>query len=279
MYFNRMKSFYEQQSSGKYSISGAVTEWVKVPFNQARYGNDACGDVVCNSVWFLVRDALAQWTQDKLDAGWSMAKIQNYLKTFDKQDRYDFDEDGDFNEPDGYIDHFQIVHAGGDEADGDPIYGADAIWSHRWNAQVEPYGTGPEGGAPIGGVNVGEGGPSDGGAVQIPDNPTGSGSTTTRSSRRTAACRSSRTSSATTSACPTSTTPRAGTTRRALGPDGPVPGHAAPRRRHRRPAPSRSARGTSSSSGGSTTTSLGPAAPGPTRSDPAHRPRAATPTR
>ena len=56
------------------------------------------------------------------------------LATFDQWDRYDFDGDGNFNEPDGYIDHFQIVHAGGDEADGDPIQGEDAIWSHRWYA-------------------------------------------------------------------------------------------------------------------------------------------------
>ena len=38
----------------------------------------------------------------------------------DAWDRYDYDGDGNFNEPDGYIDHFQIVHAGGDQADGDP---------------------------------------------------------------------------------------------------------------------------------------------------------------
>ena len=38
-------------------------------------------------------------------------------------DRYDYDGDGNFNEPDGYIDHFQIVHAGGDQADGDPMPG------------------------------------------------------------------------------------------------------------------------------------------------------------
>ena len=49
-----------------------------------------------------------------------MTQVQDYLKTFDHQDRYDIDGDGDFNEPDGFIDHFQIVHAGGDEADGDP---------------------------------------------------------------------------------------------------------------------------------------------------------------
>ncbi len=175
IYFNRMDNFYRNQSSGKYSIDGNVTAWVRVPFNEARYGRDVCGGIVCNNTWFLIRDALAQWTQDRLDAGWSMTRITNYLKTFDHQDRYDFDGDGDFNEPDGYIDHFQIVHAGGDQADGDPIYGEDAIWSHRWNAQIEPFGTGPVGGAPIGGVNVGEGGVSDanGANVAIPDNPTG----------------------------------------------------------------------------------------------------------
>ncbi len=175
MYFNRMKSFYSQQSSGKYSVDGDVTEWVKVPFNEARYGRDSCGGIICSNTWYLVRDALAEWTQDKLDAGWSMTRIQDYLKTFDHQDRYDFDNDGNYNEPDGFIDHFQIVHAGGDQADGDPLYGSDAIWSHRWNAQIEPYGTGPEGGAQIGGVNVGEGGVSDpnGSKVSIPDNPTG----------------------------------------------------------------------------------------------------------
>ena len=37
---------------------------------------------------------------------------------FDVWDRYDFDDDNDFNEPDGYIDHFQAVHAGGGEEAG-----------------------------------------------------------------------------------------------------------------------------------------------------------------
>jgi immune inhibitor A len=175
MYFNRMKSFYEDQSNGTYSIGGNVTEWVKVPFNEARYGRNYCGSIVCASTTFLIRDALAEWTKGKLDAGWTMARIQAYLKTFDVQDRYDYDEDGDFREPDGYIDHFQIVHAGGDEADGDPVYGSDAIWSHRSYAYVHNPGVGPAQGPAKGGVNVGEGGLSDpnGSKVQIPDNPTG----------------------------------------------------------------------------------------------------------
>lgn len=173
MYFNRMADFYTEQSSGQYTVDGAVTSWVKVPFNQARYGsNNGCSSGDCG-VGFLLRDALAQWTQDRIDANWSMARIQAYLKEFDVQDRYDYDEDGDFREPDGYIDHFQIVHAGGDEADGDPIYAADAIWSHRGNVGIHGLGEGP--GPAIGGVQVGEGGISDpnGAQVDIPDNPTG----------------------------------------------------------------------------------------------------------
>ena len=70
----------------------------------------------------------------------------------------------------------QIVHAGGDQADGDPNQGTDAIWSHRWYAQINPrFTSGPAGGAQLGGIEIGEGGVSDpsGANVQIPDNPTG----------------------------------------------------------------------------------------------------------
>ncbi len=41
MYFNRLDKFFKDQSSGKYRINGDVTEWVKVPFNEARYGREA----------------------------------------------------------------------------------------------------------------------------------------------------------------------------------------------------------------------------------------------
>ena len=62
------------------------------------------------------------------------------LATFDQQDRYDYDFDGNFREKDGYIDHFQVVHSGGDQADGDPYQGEDAIWSHRWYAYFNGIG-------------------------------------------------------------------------------------------------------------------------------------------
>jgi immune inhibitor A len=172
MYFNRMAEYYQSQSSGRYSIEGAVTEWVKVPFNEARYGRDYCGSITCSSTWFLIRDGLAFWVQDQLDAGMTLAEITDYLKTFDEWDRYDYDADGNFDEPDGYIDHFQIVHAGGDQAAGDPQQGSDAIWSHRWYVQLTGIGAGgPDDFAPFGGVDAGSGGVDSG--VAIPDNPTG----------------------------------------------------------------------------------------------------------
>jgi immune inhibitor A len=130
-----LKTYYESQSSGRYSVNGTVTNWVKVPYNEARYGRSngfPCGSNVCTNTWSLVRDAANQWYADQLAAGRSAADVNAELATFDQWDRYDFDGDGNFNESDGYIDHFQIVHSGGDQADGDPFQGEDAIWSHRW---------------------------------------------------------------------------------------------------------------------------------------------------
>ena len=71
-------------------------------------------------------------------------QVKAYLDTFDVWDRYDYDGDGNFDEPDGYIDHFQIVHAGEGEETGGGAQGANAIWSHRWYAFFPDIGlTGP----------------------------------------------------------------------------------------------------------------------------------------
>jgi immune inhibitor A len=150
-----LKTYMQSQSSGRYSVDGEVTDWVKVRYNEARYGRDVCGSHVCTNVWNLVRDAANQWVADQLAAGHSLADVTADLKSFDQYDRYDFDADGNFNEPDGYLDHFQIVHAGGDQADGDPQQGEDAIWSHRSYAYSTDAGnTGPAGNR-LGGTQLG----------------------------------------------------------------------------------------------------------------------------
>nr|WP_284291264.1 immune inhibitor A domain-containing protein [Angustibacter aerolatus] len=146
---NSVASYYKKQSSGRYTVEGQVTDWVKVKYNEARYGRSdgyPCATNVCSNTWALVSDAVNQWVADQRAKGVTEAAIVKNLKSFDKWDRNDYDGDGNFNEPDGYIDHFQIVHAGGDQADGDPQQGEDAIWSHRWFAYYNQAGvTGPAG--------------------------------------------------------------------------------------------------------------------------------------
>jgi immune inhibitor A len=152
-------NYYSKQSSGRYSVDGTVTDWVKVPFNEARYGRSngfPCGNIICNNSYELVKDGVNTWFAGQLATGRSEADVRAELATFDVWDRYDHDGDGDFNEPDGYIDHFQIVHSGGDQADGDPIFGEDAIWSHRCYA-FPGTATGPVGN-PLGGTAIGSSG-------------------------------------------------------------------------------------------------------------------------
>ncbi|TDT40713.1 immune inhibitor A [Streptomyces sp. BK208] len=154
-----VKTYYEKQSSGRYSVDGEVSDWVKVPYNEARYGNNACGDTNCPSVWNVVSDGLNAWVEQQKAAGRTDAQIKADVARFDEWDRYDFDGDGNFNEPDGYIDHFQIVHAGEDESAGGGVQGTDAIWAHRWYAFGTDAGaTGPSenklGGAQIGSTGV-----------------------------------------------------------------------------------------------------------------------------
>jgi immune inhibitor A len=152
-----MKTYYEKQSSGRYSVDGAVSDWVKVPYNEARYGSNKCEPDTC--AWNAVADGVTAWVADQQAAGKSEAEIKAELAAYDKWDRYDFDGDGEFNEPDGYIDHFQIVHAGEDESAGGGAQGEDAIWAHRWYAFGTDAGsTGPDGnklgGAPIGDTGI-----------------------------------------------------------------------------------------------------------------------------
>jgi immune inhibitor A len=156
-----VSAFFDRQSSGRFTFQGTVNDWVKVPYNGASYGSDYCGDVVCDNVENLVRDALTAFIADQKAAGKTDAQIRGTLAQYDIEDRYDYDQDGNFNEPDGYLDHFQILHSGQDEATGggtNPAsgdFGENAIWSHKGYVAAGDIGeTGPSynqlGGTPIG---------------------------------------------------------------------------------------------------------------------------------
>src|SRR6188472_685624 len=154
---NSMRNYYKEQSSGRYAVNGDVTDWVQVPYNARSYGSNYCGGIVCQDTWRFVNDSLDAW-YTRAKTTMSDAQINDYLSKFDVWDRYDSDGDGNFTEPDGYIDHFQSIHAGVGEETGGGAQGTDAIWSHRWYAYFSangPDGAGPHsfGGVKIGGSN------------------------------------------------------------------------------------------------------------------------------
>jgi immune inhibitor A len=149
-----MKNYYEKLSNGRYSVTNTVEDWVTVPHNGSYYGDNAVEDA--GGSWAFVQDTGDAWYAKQLAAGKTAADIDAYLAQFDAWDRYDFDNDGNFNEPDGYIDHFQAIHAGEGEEAGGGTLGADAIWSHRWYVNATDFGvTGPTGNL-MGGARIGQ---------------------------------------------------------------------------------------------------------------------------
>ncbi len=150
-----MTNFYIEESSNRYTVDGDVTDWVEVPYNAAHYGRNYCGSIVCAQTWAFVNDSIDSWYNSAVAAGMSDAEINAYLAQFDTWDRYDMDGDGNFDEPDGYIDHFQSVHAGEGEETGGGAQGSDAIWSHRWYAYFSANGPDGPGPSNFGGVKIG----------------------------------------------------------------------------------------------------------------------------
>jgi immune inhibitor A len=158
MFFNGMpeqggesfKGIYKEMSSGRYEVNGDVGDWVTVPNNEASYGQtESQADMTR-----FIQDTANAWYADQIAQGKTPAQVVDYLKTFDKWDRYDLDGDNDFDEPDGYIDHFQAIHAGEGEEAGAPEW---AIWSHRWAVNQGGYGKqGPAGYPKAGGIKIGD---------------------------------------------------------------------------------------------------------------------------
>lgn len=159
---NSMRQFYIEQSSNRYTVNGDVTDWVTVPGEAATYDDDLTVDVSPehpyggNAVWYFLMDQVNGWYDAQIEAGKTPAEINDYLSQFDIWDRYDFDGDGNFDEPDGYIDTFQSVHAGEGNEAGGGVLGDAAIWSHSWYAFSSLIGTvGPDFNM-LGGIQIGD---------------------------------------------------------------------------------------------------------------------------
>lgn len=129
------KQFYEEQSGGTYTIEGKAYGWLKVPGTAAYYGGDRPGGGHDN----VNPGGSKQLVKDALDA----AKAAGVpLQDYDLEDPHDLDGDGNFWEPDGLVDHLQIIHSGmGQEAGGGSL-GDNAIWSHRSAVFYDPDGLG-----------------------------------------------------------------------------------------------------------------------------------------
>ncbi|MEL7605356.1 MAG: immune inhibitor A domain-containing protein [Sedimentibacter saalensis] len=148
---NSMRNYYIEQSSNRYAVYGDVTEWIKVPNKAADYDDNPD-----SNVWLFLEDTVNGWYGEQIKAGKTPDEINTYLKQFDVRDRYDYDGDGNFDEPDGYIDTFQSVHAGeGEEAGGGKL-GDYAIWSHSWYAYSNLIGKAGPSFNKYGGIQIGD---------------------------------------------------------------------------------------------------------------------------
>ena len=159
MFFNGMpeqngesfKQIYQEMSSGRYTVTGDVADWVKVPYSTSSYGlTESHVDMTR-----FIDDTAEAWYAQQKAAGKTDAQITEYLKGFDQWDRFDSDGDGIFKESDGYIDHFQAIHAGEGEEAGAP---EPAIWSHRWAVNQNGFykdGIGPKDFPKAGGIKIG----------------------------------------------------------------------------------------------------------------------------
>ena len=159
-----MRNFYVELSSNRYTVDGEITDWVTLPYNANRYDDNvtySCSfpglpdTYPCAGVWLFLRDSLNGWYNAQISAGKTPAQINAELAKFDVWDRNDYDGDGNFDEPDGYIDHFQAVHAGMGEEVGGGAQGGAAIWSHRWFAYYNVAGLIGPAANKAGGVRIG----------------------------------------------------------------------------------------------------------------------------
>lgn len=116
-----LKSFYEEQSGGLFTVDGYVSAWVQIQnHSEWYYGADSKSggegsDDLNGPVWRFPIDA-------------SLAAYDQYSDTIPWAD---FDADGD-----GYVDSLMVVNAGIDQSAGGPSW---AIWAHSWFVNA-PYG-------------------------------------------------------------------------------------------------------------------------------------------
>ncbi|GAA1255115.1 immune inhibitor A [Sphaerisporangium rubeum] len=127
---NTLKNMYEEMSKGAYTVTGEAIGWLKVPHSEAWYGAGACNAAPQDMSGHPDNPRGA--SQLGIDAvNVLAAQNPNFpWADYDKEDTSDADGDGNFNEPDGVVDHLVLVHAGEDKSGGGGNEGTYAIWAH-----------------------------------------------------------------------------------------------------------------------------------------------------
>jgi hypothetical protein len=121
-----LSDYYLEQSHGAFTVSGGVQDWVKLDLPESWYGADSLPWVTTDDlngpVWQLARDAIVSFAAGHPGFDWAQYDRENPWGITGSR----------FDQPDGYLDHLIIIHAGSDEAAGGGAQGPDAIWSHSW---------------------------------------------------------------------------------------------------------------------------------------------------
>ncbi|MEV4458190.1 immune inhibitor A domain-containing protein [Microbispora sp. NPDC049633] len=125
-----MKNMYEEMSKGAYTVTGEAVGWLKVPHSEAWYGAGKCHTYPQDMTGHPDNPrGAAQLAVDAVDA--LVKSNPNFpWADYDVEDVSDADGDGNFDEPDGVVDHLVLIHAGEDKSGGGGNEGTMALWAH-----------------------------------------------------------------------------------------------------------------------------------------------------
>ncbi|MEO3684266.1 immune inhibitor A domain-containing protein [Shewanella vesiculosa] len=114
--------YFQAVSGNSFYFTGEVRDWVTADHDAAYYGGNN-GNDDDNAVPELVKEAVTKAVVGMTDAE---------LESYDIEDPFDIDGDGNYDEADGIIDHVMLFHSSIGEEAGGGVLADDAIWSHRF---------------------------------------------------------------------------------------------------------------------------------------------------
>ncbi|MEU5939486.1 immune inhibitor A domain-containing protein [Micromonospora sp. NPDC047548] len=134
-----MHNMYLEMSKGAYTVDGQASPWITVPHSEGWYAASRCVQDE-NGNWVAGRQQSMNGHPDNplgagrlaTDAIDSLAAMDPNFpwSDYDIEDQGDRDGDGNYNEPDGVIDHLVLVHAGQGKSRGGGDQGVYAVWAH-----------------------------------------------------------------------------------------------------------------------------------------------------